>query len=222
MKFIELLFNGPPSADALQFIEILDDHGNKLSGLGEFYHDGQHWRLQIPTELVPRMVVNGSAAGSDADDAGDVDAPAKKSTSVAKSRRGNSGGSGSSPQAQRKALKERVMGKAEQLKQSASATTPPGKDWVKCPGCKKLFDPHKDDIQSCPQCGEDLSTACCLPNPTKPCLDCDALNDSTGPDADDDTGAPSAAASDDPIHDRLFDNQVHAVPGMGDDADDDD
>ena len=59
MKYINIVFDGPPDHDAPHFIEVEDESGNSLS-IGEWLprKDG-YWNLQIPVDqytLMRRML----------------------------------------------------------------------------------------------------------------------------------------------------------------------
>lgn len=161
--FIEIIFTGPPDpARALQLVRIVDDQGNDVK-VGDFYHDGEYWRYQIPVELVPRMVVPKlRQLGLSAETQQAQIEQLHKMESAA--------------QARRRALKERVTGSPRKGESAPMPAIPsPPTDWEPCPSCKVKFDPREHAVQSCPQCGEDKCTAACLPNPTQPCVDCQAL-----------------------------------------------
>lgn len=207
-KFIEILMTGPPSGDAPQFVGIVDDQGEPVE-VGVWYHDGEHWRYQIPVELVPRMVLTAEMLEGVARHVSST--PPLRDVVFRQDSISLSAGGGDDPKAQRRKLKEKV-GAVKKDKQAVQP--PPQDDWPPCPSCKKKFDPRKDEILACPQCGEDKSTFCCLTNPTQPCVDCDALND-TRSDFD-----KTASAGDGPFAQRVFDGQLTAKPGKDEDEDD--
>lgn len=159
-QYIEFVFTGPPQADLGQFVQVIDDRGEPVS-IGGWYHDGQHWRYQIPVELVPRLIVPGRYEPTDPAicPCGNAEHTLEaKAASVA-----------NDALAMRRKLKERVLAQ----KQAAAPVV--GDDWQLCPECHERFDPRKDDLVDCPNCSEPRCTAKCLPDPAGPCLTCQAL-----------------------------------------------
>jgi hypothetical protein len=53
-KFIDIVFDGPPSHESGRFIEVEDEHGHSIKA-GEWVHrDDGYWALRIPQTTRPR------------------------------------------------------------------------------------------------------------------------------------------------------------------------
>jgi hypothetical protein len=204
-RYIDFVFTGPPQADIGGMIQVEDQSGN-LVDAGSWHHDGVFWRYRVPVELVPRMVIAGDMLTTEElmratkTRLTRETAPLEDSilSGKALSERLNPA------QDKRRALKEKVMNQRQQKEQDQS-------DWQTCPNCEKKFDPRQDDLQDCSQCGEARCTAICMPNPTQPCLDCEALNagdEENGREKIADNAQPlSPVPSPDLFSQRLFDGK---------------
>lgn len=218
MRTVAFVVTGPPTADIGAFVEVVDDEGMKVE-VGWWERRGANWAYVMPVELVPRLIVPPPAEAEKTyqyqyrtrDGLGVVDPLADE------------GQRAMSALDARAALKERVRNarKKEVAPVTVTSTDIPA-HWPACPGCQSRFDPAKDELLDCGNCGESRSTACCLPDPVRPCADCDALA-AAGEEQGlvDESAAPPAG--------RLFDGKFHPDPrkaaqaaAAGDDVQDDD
>ena len=229
MKFIDLLFTGPPQADIGQYVQIADDNGQEVS-IGSWLHDGVFWRYRIPVELVPRMVMpEGAEGGSAASDRWVDNAARTYATELRKGLkepielqpRGVRHAGGVSP---RDRLKQRLADTASQKHDRPPAPPVVPADWEKCPNCEKHFNPAEDELVPCPKCSEDRCTAICLPDINLPCLDCQAQAAGAEEHADDDGESAQAQAEADVPQNffgaRLFDGAPPKVANSQSDEDD--
>lgn len=222
MKTISFVMTGPPSVEAGAFVKIVDDEGNPVD-VGWWEHDGQYHRYTMPVELVPRLVL---PAGRIAEPYGDdptiqaiykrerdraLHEPIDFSRAEAGSRVLQETIAESDAIAARRRRKEQVASAQKKVLGASAAPAEAPAHWETCPSCRNKFDPAKDELMACGQCGEDRSTACCMPNPTQPCLDCQAQK----PDPDE-ADATFAA----PPGDALFDGKFRGKDGGVSEADD--
>lgn len=50
-KYLDIVFDGPPSHESGRFVEVEDENGASV-GIGKWVEDGEYWRLRIPDHRV--------------------------------------------------------------------------------------------------------------------------------------------------------------------------
>lgn len=191
-RTLSFIITGPPTLDAGSFVAIVDDATGQPIEPGWWQHDGTNWRYYLPYEFAPRL----------------VSAPPESSISDSISR-----AAAKSPELQkiidesdaisaRNRLRERVRGanRKEQTAADQSAAAPA--HWERCPSCTQPVDPSRHELMDCGNCGESKCTAQCMPDPVRPCVDCQALAGAA--EEQEQVAAPPSG--------RLFDGQFRPDP----------
>lgn len=187
-------------------VTVVDDSNNRVEA-GWWEHDGSYWRYVCPIELVPRLQFAAAAAAQQQAQFGTITDKATGETRQVPLRQLEDIINYQSPLDQRKALREKVSKlkpKAEK-QATAAAVAPAGQ--LKCPNvtCDGYYDPS-EDLLDCGECGESRC-AKCMPDPVRPCADCQALKATP-----DEGGYDASAAGAAPPSGRLFDGQFHPDP----------
>lgn len=217
-RTLSFIITGPPTLAIGTFVAVVDDETGASVDAGWWQHDGTHWRYSMPYEFAPRLVT----------------APPDSNLSDSLPREIAVPQDGRDPRLQqivresdailanRRRLKEAVKAAAsaprkEDLQQAATIPA----HWESCPspGCHKRFDPATNELLTCSNCGEDRSTACCLPDPVRPCLDCQALGGAA--EENEMVGAPPAGALFDGVF-RPDPRKMAEAQAAGDDVQEED
>lgn len=195
-RTLSFIITGPPTLDAGSFVSIVDDAtGQRIdASVGWWWHDGQYHRFTMPYEFAPRLVT----------------APPESSISESITRV-----SAKSPELQQIidesdaiALRKRRRSQIDGAKRKEAPTAAPADNapapahWERCPSCTTPIDPSAHELMDCGNCGESKCTAACLPNPVRPCVDCQALDGAA--EEQEQVAAPPSG--------RLFDNQFRPDP----------
>ena len=217
-RTLSFIITGPPTLDVGTFVAIVDDETGASVDVGWWQHDGAHWRYSMPYEFAPRLV---------------TPPPASSVSSTVGSMRS---ATSSDPELQaligqsdaisaRQRLRERVRNAPRKdAAQEAAATTaaasaPVPAHFELCGNCRQRFDPGVHELLACGNCGEDRCTANCLPDPVRPCLDCQALEGAA--EENELVGAPPSG----PLFDGVFrpdPRKVEQARAAGDDIDEGD
>jgi hypothetical protein len=195
VKYVKFVVTGPPTADIGAVIGVFDENNERVDVGWWQPADDNRWEYLMPVRLVPELIA--PPVERIEREIAEVEAITGQPISRA---------AGVKPEAtisvnerMRQQLRSRIANAPKKEKPMDPQLT------EKCPGCQQPFDPTKDEVMDCGNCSNPKSTACCLPDPTQPCLDCQALQ----PDPEDGVTSQNIAA---PPSTRLFDDQFHADP----------
>lgn len=191
MKLVSFIVTGPPERDMGTFIAIVDETGAKVD-VGWWEHDGTNWRYTMPVEMVPRLSAAIEAVIKHLPIQDEIES--RHQAAIADAFNDLTGGPTEPPLSNagmraKQALKDRLKNTKKKETPMPAADAVPS-HWEKCPSCDKPFDPAKDELMECGTCSESKCTRECLPDPTRPCVDCQALTPDKGDGAFDPSATP--------------------------------
>lgn len=203
-RTLSFIMTGPPTLDAGTFVSIVDDETGQPIEPGWWQHDGTHWRYYLPYEFAPRLVTPPPTASVS-------DALSRAAAQPPEPQRIVDESDAILARQRRKTQIAGAQRRDRTTDADGSSSAQPPAHWETCPSCQARFDPAAHELFDCPNCGESKCTSACMPDPTRPCVDCQALDGAA--EEQDQVAAPPSGA--------LFDGVFRSKDGRTSSADDD-